>query len=378
MSILRHLTASKSRRLAAGLLVLFSVVALNGPAVADTQSKLNHAQQQLSKLESIIGSQVKQAESVRADLVTAENRVGNAQQSFDSVTTQLISLRSALSMDQSQYDELQGHIDTLARQAYMEGPGANLETLLGASSMNDLNDRLEFMSVIGNQDSVLARQVQGVATSLDAQKTQLDGLQSKQAGVLSNLVSAQDLLGAKLTAQETALSNLNSTRDKIVNLIGQLSSKLQGQSISGVGGILQGGHNATYGAWGAGFLQRIGAPTCFDNLVALVAWQVQEGTTANWNPLATTYPMPGASDFNSVGVKNYVSLAQGLEATYLTLNTSSYGYPPILSSLRGCKDVMTTARAINASSWCRGCAGGRYETGLIATVEANFSTYSKL
>jgi len=378
MKIVPLALASKSRRLAAGLLVLAAVVAVQGPATADTQSKLNNAQQKLGKLESVISAQVKQAEAVRADLMTAQNKVNVAQQSFDGVTTQLISLREALSLDQAQYDELQGHIDALARQAYMEGPAANIESLLGASSMNDLNDRMEFMSVIGNQDAILARQVQGLTTTLDAQKTQLEGLQSRQALELNQLNSARDLLDGKLTAQEDALANLNTTRDKIVKLIGELSSKLQGSTISGVGGILQGGHNAPYGAWAAAFLQRIGAPTCFDNLVAMVAWQVQEGTTANWNPLATTYPMPGASDFNSVGVKNYLSLAQGLDATYLTLDTKSYGYPPILASLRACKAAMTTAWAINASSWCRGCVGGRYEVGLIATVEANYGTYSKL
>ena len=374
----RPVIASKGRRLAAGLIMLAAVVAVQGPAAADTQSKLNDAQQRLGKLESVISGQVKQAESIRASLVTAESRVSAVQQNFDGLTTQLIALRSALSVDQSQYDELRGHIDELARQAYMEGPGANIENLLSADSMNDLNDRMEFMSVIGNQDALLAQQVQGLATTLDGQRTKLEGLQSEQAVVLGNLTSAQDSLQAKLAAQESALANLNATRDKIVKLIGELSAKLQGQTISGVGGILQGGHNAPYGEWAAAFLQRIQAPTCFDNLVAMVAWQVQEGTTANWNPLATTYPEPGASDFNSVGVKNYVSLAQGLDATYGTLNTSAYGYPPILSSLRACKAATTTAWAINASSWCRGCAGGRYEIGLIATVEANYTTYSKL
>src|SRR5207302_678081 len=82
-------------------------------------------------------------------------------------------------------------------------------------------------------------------------------------------------------------------------------------------------HNAPYGVWAAAFLNKIGAPTCFDNLVTMVAWQVQEGTTANWNPLATTYPMDGASNFNSVGVKNYVSMDQGLEAWWRTLDVQS-------------------------------------------------------
>jgi hypothetical protein len=39
---------------------------------------------------------------------------------------------------------------------------------------------------------------------------------------------------------------------------------------------------------------------------------------------------------------------------------------------------MTTARAINASAWCRGCTGGAYVTGKIAQVQANYSVYAKL
>jgi len=39
---------------------------------------------------------------------------------------------------------------------------------------------------------------------------------------------------------------------------------------------------------------------------------------------------------------------------------------------------MTSARAINASDWCRGCAGGTYVIGMIPKVEANYRTYAAL
>ena len=51
----------------------------------------------------------------------------------------------------------------------------------------------------------------------------------------------------------------------------------------------------------------------------VVAWEAQESTEARFNPLATTHAMPGATDFNSVGVKNYRSVAQGLAAARETL-----------------------------------------------------------
>jgi hypothetical protein len=35
-----------------------------------------------------------------------------------------------------------------------------------------------------------------------------------------------------------------------------------------------------------------------------------------------------------------------------------------------------TAQAINASNWCRGCAGGAYVTGLLPAVESDYRTYA--
>ena len=39
---------------------------------------------------------------------------------------------------------------------------------------------------------------------------------------------------------------------------------------------------------------------------------------------------------------------------------------------------MSTARAINASMWCRGCAGGAYVVNDIPKVEANYDLYAQL
>jgi hypothetical protein len=88
--------------------------------------------------------------------------------------------------------------------------------------------------------------------------------------------------------------------------------------------------------------------------------------------------MPGATDFNSVGVKNYRSVAQGLAAARETLELGSptYGYDAVLTSLRACSAAEATAWFVNASAWCRGCTGGAYLTGLLPAVRADFGTYA--
>ncbi len=54
-------------------------------------------------------------------------------------------------------------------------------------------------------------------------------------------------------------------------------------------------------------------------------WARWEGTTAENNPLATTYDMGSfQSQFNSAGVKNYTSFDVGVQATHNTLALSYY------------------------------------------------------
>lgn len=161
------------------------------------------------------------------------------------------------------------------------------------------------------------------------------------------------------------LVDMQSKRDDLQALVDRLSD--------GTGAV-----SRTYEGWARLFLAAIGAPDCGDNLLVVVAWQTQESTAARFNPLATTHSMAGATNFNSVGVKNYMSVQQGVRASVETLTggAASYGYESILSSLRGCSPAAATARWINASAWCRGCTGGAYLTGLIPIVEANYPDYA--
>lgn len=144
----------------------------------------------------------------------------------------------------------------------------------------------------------------------------------------------------------------------------------------GAGGLPTG--PLTYESWAGAFLSHLGAPTCSENLLIVVTWETAESTSAAFNPLATTRDMPGATDMNSVGVKDFVSLRQGLDASRdtLLLGASSYGYGAIVDSLRRCGSAEVTARAINASAWCRGCVGGAYITGLLPLVRASYAEHA--
>jgi hypothetical protein len=71
-------------------------------------------------------------------------------------------------------------------------------------------------------------------------------------------------------------------------------------------------------------LQKLGAKTTDENLKFLYAWRQSEGKSGKYNPFNTTQSMPGSTNFNSVGVKNYASIDDGLNATIKTLNNGRY------------------------------------------------------
>lgn len=99
-------------------------------------------------------------------------------------------------------------------------------------------------------------------------------------------------------------------------------------------------------------LNALGMPLTQQDLTAMSAWAKAEGTAASFNPIATTQSAPGATNFNSVGVKNYTSYQDGIAATVQTLNNGKYG--PTLAALQTGNNADAVAQAVANSPWGTG------------------------
>jgi len=113
-------------------------------------------------------------------------------------------------------------------------------------------------------------------------------------------------------------------------------------------------------------LNKLEAPVLANNLETLGSWMAAEGTTARFNPLATTKQGGEWGDpdrdqydqFNSVGVKNYPDFATGVDRTAATLR-DSFALPVLEGLMNNVPaDVMNTDHLVNAalSTW----SGGGY------------------
>jgi hypothetical protein len=107
--------------------------------------------------------------------------------------------------------------------------------------------------------------------------------------------------------------------------------------------------------WARDFLTKVGMPITSENVRAISAWEQAEGTKASFNPLATTQSgFAGETRFNSVGVKNYASYQDGIDANAHALMNGRYAN--ILDALRAGNSATAVAQAIADSPW--GTHGG--------------------
>lgn len=369
-----------SRVIASTLVVL--AMALGGPVRA---GDLSAAREDLDEIVDRIEMRTVQLADARAALTAADARVDTAAGRLAAMTVLRADLDARLAEVSARLDAIRAELDTMAAEMFMRAgaasdAGGTLSALLGSSSLTELGDRIEFASAPTTTVAELAGRAEAARVELEQRQAAADVLVGAEAVLLGTVRTARDDLMAAIDGTRQAMVQLEAEREAAVAIVDRLAEEAGGVAaldLTGLGRALRGADGETYGKWAGLFLGMAGAPVCRNNLVVVVAWQAAEGTQAAWNPLATTHPMPGSTDFNSVGVQDFASLRQGLLGTWETVENGwdVYRYGPIIESLRDCAPAMATARAINASSWCPGCTNGMYVLNVVPNVEANLETY---
>lgn len=103
----------------------------------------------------------------------------------------------------------------------------------------------------------------------------------------------------------------------------------------------------TSAGWAKDFLKGIGAPATPQNIEFVQKWENLEsgGGGGQYNPLNSVLGAPGASSVNSVGVKNYTSYQQGLQASISTFTQTQWA--GVLQGLKA-NNQQAAQNAINA------------------------------
>jgi peptidoglycan hydrolase CwlO-like protein len=345
------------------------------PASAQTSGDVAAAQRRVNELEARISQEQSSARALQTELRGLASTVGRELGGLERIRGDLATTNKQAADAKARIAELRAKIRSRIRDVYKRGPLSVIGVFLDAKSIGQFVLRASYAARLAQRDSQVLFETRVAEAKLRAIQARQARLEREQTTRVSTLRSRQNALTDTFARQQAVLARLAHSRAEALQLVATLASKL-GSGLAGLRRVAGQGMTVSYGEWAQSLLSSVGAPVVRSNLVAVVAWEASEGTMATWNPLATTYAMPGASVYNSSGVRNYLSKGQGIDATIATLHRPGHGYDAILASLKSGREAMKTGRAINASDWCRGCAGGSYVVGFIPAVERYYERYA--
>jgi peptidoglycan hydrolase CwlO-like protein len=146
---------------------------------------------------------------------------------YELITARLLSTQRDLATARARYESIVARLNERAQEAFMTGPGSNVEFLLGATSLTDLSDRLEFVDAVAQSDADLATEVQNTKNALSAREDDLEKLQAQQKGVLARLRDKKAEVEAALADAQRLVQEIQSKKEEATDLAQRLSKKRQ-------------------------------------------------------------------------------------------------------------------------------------------------------
>lgn len=319
-----------------------------------------------------------------------------------------IGLQPGNSMD-SMLDMYFGN-DPMAKQLVANGLLYKAETggsAISKETLTKLGATTEATNAFSNRNAAAAKQTgltaeagaKGYTTAanilagISNQITGNDGLLAAIKAITEGNATTLTLLGAANDTGNKVLAGLIALGGK-VGLGAATVAATVGVAglgvLQGTGGISGNASNAmptgSPDDWAKAFLTRIGGdPNNQDSIDAIKIWMKKEGQNKGWgygaknNPLSTTLPLEGSSNFNIInkktgaGVQNYLNPEQGIEAVAQTLTgnmSEERGYDKIIALFQAGASRQQILDAIAASKWSGGGYADRFK-GITPNIPMN-------
>jgi peptidoglycan hydrolase CwlO-like protein len=312
------------------------------PAGRDGASAfLGRAPDSLAKLQSEARRTRAQMEQLNAEMQVVTQKWEAARLRLDEVNAQLVAARRTLIRSRNELDRQRTLVAGRMATMYKTGEFTWLDIAASATSLSDAEKVLDFLRMIAQQDRHEETELQRLAAVARRDEAAVEDDRQQAVQAQADLQDQRYAVDQKIAERAALLKDVVARIKKILS-----APEL----------LMKAGGKVTQITWAQAFLKRLGMPMTADNVAAVVAWEMAEGghwyNTAYYNPLNTTQTMPGATIFNSVGVKAYKSWAQGLEASVITINNGFYG--GILAAMRRGNDAQAVADAVAASPWGTG------------------------
>ncbi len=281
---------------------------------------------------------------LRARLARLSTQYEAARARLDALNAELVQTRLELSRAETTLEAQRALVGERLAAMYKSGTPSVLEVVAGFRGFSELESTLSLLKRVAENDEAEEAKLELMTRSAKRLASEIERQRSQALDIESEIDDRRAAVAATLEQRRALLEDLT------VQLQQALAAGLPPSLLKAP----PGGHTPV--TWAKALLRALGMPQTTDNMAAIIAWEMAEGghwyNSAHYNPLNTTWRMPGATAMNSVGVKAYVSWTQGLAATVETLHNGLY--EGILSALRAGNDAQTVADAVASSPWGTG------------------------
>jgi peptidoglycan LD-endopeptidase LytH len=194
--------------LGAAIAALLICVPIAG-AAAPTKSQVQSMHAAYLKAEAQIREYRSEIESVQIQLNAAVEKLDRLQAELEQIQAQIAETKARIADAQARYDRIRSRLEERAAQAFIAGPASDLEIFLGATSMDDLSDRMEFVDAVTQSDAALAQQASNLKVVLEIEEKSLEELEAKQQDQVDQQTTLRDQI-------LQSLSTISSLRDQAV------------------------------------------------------------------------------------------------------------------------------------------------------------------
>lgn len=197
------------------------------PATADTKSELASARERLTAIEQEIRDRQSELSQLGSEADAMAVQVSEAEGRLEEIQGELEDTQSSLDQAKAHYETVRDQLNARAREVYMQGAGSDLNFILGASSMGDLVDRVEYTSIVGQADADLANKALNLSKQLSTAVANQKELLARQTGAVEDLDRQMDALNAKFQAQQAAVDEIVSKRAEAERIVSGLQEKFR-------------------------------------------------------------------------------------------------------------------------------------------------------
>ena len=208
---------------------LVAAIVLAGGLVAraDTRGDLQAARDRLTSLREEIEGQRAALGSLQTDLNTLARDIEVGESALEATHAEVDATRTQISQAQSRLDAARDELGAYAREAYIDGIATEFNLYLGASSMSDLSDRMQFADVLAQHQADLGTKIQTQIGELTIEREQLSTLLARQAAQVEQLHDRRSELQARFAEQQAQLQRLSSLESQAGALIARLEKTLK-------------------------------------------------------------------------------------------------------------------------------------------------------